>query len=71
MTGWDQNVLRAYRPAMGAWVAAVLGWLLLEQLQAQAVQLEVAAVLRWTVVGLLMTTLGHGGWVSWGLWRRA
>lgn len=56
---------------MGAWVAAVLGWLLLEQLQAQAVQLEVAAVLRWTVVGLLITTLGHGGWVSWGLWRRA
>ena len=71
MTGWDQNVLRAYRPAISAWVAAVIGWLLLEQMQGQALQLEVAAVLRWTVVGLLMATFGHAGWVSWRLWRRA
>ena len=71
MAGWDRNVLRAYGPAVAAWLAAVLGWLLLEQMQARSLQVELATVLRWAVLVLLMTTLGHGGWVSWTLWRRA
>ncbi len=71
MTGWDRDVLRAYGPAAAAWVAAVLGWLLLEQVQAAPLQVELASVLRWMVVALLGATLGHGGWVSWRLWRSA
>ncbi|MDR6094629.1 uncharacterized membrane protein YtjA (UPF0391 family) [Stenotrophomonas sp. SORGH_AS321] len=71
MAGWDRDVLRAYGPAAAAWVAAVLGWLLLEQVQAAPLQVELASVLRWMVVALLGATLGHGGWVSWRLWRSA
>ena len=71
MTGWDRDVLRAYGPAAVAWVAAVLGWLLLEQLQGSMGRVELTSVLRWIVVGLLGATLGHGGWVSWRLWRRS
>jgi hypothetical protein len=52
-------------------MAAVLGWLLLEQVQGAALHVELASVLRWAVVALLGATLAHGGWVSWRLWRRA
>ncbi|WP_312681447.1 hypothetical protein [Stenotrophomonas chelatiphaga] len=52
-------------------MAAVLGWLLLEQVQGAPLQVELASVLRWGVVALLGATLGHGGWVSWRLWRSA
>jgi hypothetical protein len=51
-------------------MAAVLGWLLLEQVQGAALHVDLASVLRWAVVALLGATLGHGGWVSWRLWRR-
>lgn len=71
MAGWDREVLRAYGPAAAAWMAAVLGWLLLEQVQGAALHVELASVLRWAVVALLGATLGHGGWVSWRLWRKA
>ncbi len=70
MAGWDREVLRAYAPASGAWVTAVVVWLLLERLQVAPAQLELARPLQWTVIALLGATLGHGGWVSWRLWRR-
>ncbi|GAB3052203.1 hypothetical protein GCM10027214_13760 [Stenotrophomonas tumulicola] len=69
MAGWDRQVLRAYAPAVIAWLAAVAGWMLLERVPLQALQLEPALLLRWAVAVLLVATFGHGGWVSWRLWR--
>lgn len=70
MTGWDQNVVRAFAPAIAAWVTSVIGWLLLEQLQGQPLQAEVASLLRWAVTALLAATLAHGSWISWRLWQQ-
>jgi len=69
MTGWDRDVLRAFLPALMSWLGAALLLAWREQLQGRAATIELASVLEWSVVVLLLAALAHGGRVSWRLWQ--
>ncbi len=68
-TGWNRGVLRAYAPAVMCWFAAALALAWRERVQPGVASIELADVLQWSVIVLLLATVIHGSWVSWRLWQ--
>jgi len=68
-TGWNRRVLRAYAPAALCWFAAALALAWRERVQPGVASIELAGVLQWSVIVLLLATVVQGSWVSWRLWQ--